>query len=105
MFEYAAQLPKMWATAMYWLSSPLVLMLRVLAHGIMLPLAWPHRPTVGLIYFVGIQFAPYSIVTMLAMVNLGGCGFHKDGDCPILFPSLSMSIWMSVGSGACSTCE
>jgi len=96
---YAAQLPVMWAMAMYWLSSPSVLILRVLACGIMLPLALPHRPTVGLISLEGIQFTPCSIVTILTMVDLGGCGFGKDGNCPILFPSLSTSIWMSVGVG------
>jgi len=55
----------MWAAAMYWSSLPSVPMLRALAHGIILPLDPPHRPTLGLISFAGIQLAPHGIVTML----------------------------------------
>jgi len=75
--EYAAQLPNMWATAMYWSSLPSVLMLRLLAHGIILPLSPPCRPTVGLSSLVGIQFALCGIVTILAMVSCGSCGLGK----------------------------
>jgi len=105
MFEYTAQLPDIWATAMYWSSSPSFLMVRGLACGIMLPLAPPHRPTVGLISLVGIQFTPCGTVTVLAIGALGGCGFGRGGNCPVPFPSQSTSIWTSVGAGACSTCE
>jgi len=80
MFEYAAQLPNIWATVMYWSSLPSVLMLRLLACGIILPLSPPRRPTVGLSSLAGVQFALRGIVTILAMVSCGGCGLGRAGN-------------------------
>jgi len=85
MFEYTAQLPDMWAAAMYWSSLPSVLMLRLLAHGIILPLSPPRRPKVGLSSLVGIQFTLHSIVTELAMVPMAVVVWEGLGTVPFHF--------------------
>jgi len=67
--------------------------------------ATPYKPTVGLISFVGVQFAPQSTAATPVTSTLGGCSLGRDGNCCFTPPSIFTSSWMRVGNGACSTLE